>query len=154
MKKIIKLTETDLKNIIKKVIKESTNQQKAQKITALRNMAKGEAKTSSCWTKGMCPKRDAYNISNNECEVCAGPIAGILIPTIGAIAGAIIGVKNRAQQRKREEQEFKWIQNDPNLKDRKFIYFTDGSVQAYKEGYPQDVMIFDIQNNVWEKLDY
>lgn len=152
MKKIVRLTESDLKSIIKKVIKESTNLQTTQKITALRSVAKGVGKTSSCWTKGMCPKMDAGKVYGKECEPCAGPLAGILIPTVGAIAGAIIGFKNRAEQQKRQKQELEWIKNNPDLEDRSFTYFKDGSIQATKEGFPQDVMVF--QNNVWQKLDY
>jgi hypothetical protein len=154
MKKVVRLTEADLTRIIKRVISEATNVQSQEKIMVLRNNAKGEAKMSPCWTKGMCPRVDAGKIYRNECEVCAGPIAGILIPTVGAITGAIIGITNRAEQQKRRVQENEWIKTNPELQDRTFTYFKDGSVQASKDGFAEDVMILE-KGGTWKKLsDY
>jgi hypothetical protein len=152
MKKIIRLTESDLTRIIRRVINETTSGAEAQqKITTLRSAAKGEAKMSPCWTKGMCPRTEAGKIYRNECEVCAGPIAGILIPTIGVIAGAIITTKNRSEQRQRQEMEQRWITSNPELEGRSFTYFKDGSVQAVKEGFANDIMILK-KGGTWEKL--
>ncbi len=152
MKKIIRLTESDLTRIIRRVINETTSGAEAQqKITTLRSAAKGEAKMSPCWTKGMCPRTEAGKIYRNECEVCAGPIAGILIPTIGVIAGAIITTKNRSEQRQRQKMEQQWITSNPELEGRSFTYFKDGSVQAVKEGFANDIMILE-KGGTWEKL--
>lgn len=154
MKKVVRLTEADLTRIIKRVISEATNVQSQEKIMVLRNNAKGEAKMSPCWTKGMCPRTEAGKIYRDECEVCAGPIAGILIPTVGVIAGAIINVRNRSEQRQRQEMEQQWITSNPDLEGRSFTYFKDGSVQAVKEGFAEDVMILE-KGGTWTKLsDY
>jgi len=152
MKKIIRLTEADLTRIIKRVISEATNVQSQEKIMVLRNNAKGEAKMSPCWTKGMCPRVDAGKIYRNECEVCAGPIAGILIPTVGVISGAIYTVINSGQQRQRKNNEAKWIETNPELEGMTFTYFKDGSVQATREGFVDDVMVLP-KGGTWTKLN-
>jgi hypothetical protein len=151
MKKTIKLTERDLTRIIRRVISESANQESQQKITTLRKSVKSDAKMSPCWTKGMCPKTEAGQIYRNECESCPGPVAGILIPTVGLIAAAVVGVMGGSEKRKRQNQENKWILENPELEGRTFTYFKDGSVQATKEGFAQDVMIYE--NGVWKNLN-
>jgi hypothetical protein len=130
MKKIIRLTESDLSKIIKRVIKENTENER--KINLLKSGAKGQLKFSPCWTKGMCPKVEGGDISQTECEFCPGPIAGILLPAVGTIATAILYFKNRKED-KQKEQEKMWMNENPELKDRVFVYFKDGSVQAIKD---------------------
>ena len=152
MKKVVRLTEADLTRIIKRVISETTNVQSQEMITTLRSAAKGESKMSSCWTKGMCPRTEAGKIYRDECEVCAGPIAGILIPTVGVIAGAIINVRNRSEQRQRQEMEQQWITSNSDLEGRSFTYFKDGSVQAVKEGFANDIMVLE-KGGTWKKLN-
>lgn len=152
MKKVVRLTESDLRRIIKKVIKESSSSETTQKIINLRNAAKGEAKTSPCWTKGMCPRMDAGKINRNECEPCAGPLAGILIPTVGVISGAIYAIFNSGQQRERRKQEAEWIKTNPELEGMTFTYFKDGSVQATREGFANDVMVLP-KGGTWTKLN-
>jgi hypothetical protein len=134
MKKTIRLTESDLTKLIRRVIKESSY----EKIENIKNNI-SKTKDSDCWKKGMCPVQ--HGEGQIVCEFCPSPIAGILIPTIGAIAGAIIGIRSHREKKQREEQEQKWINENPELKDRNFIYFTDGSVQAVRVGTLNDVFI-------------
>lgn len=152
MKKIVRLTESDLRRIIKKVIKESSSLETTQKIVNLRNAAKGDAKTSPCWTKGMCPRMDAGRVYRNECEPCTGPLAGILIPTVGVISGAIYAIFNSSQQRERKRQEAEWIKTNPELEGMTFTYFKDGSVQATREGFVDDIMVLE-KGGTWKKLN-
>ncbi len=146
MKKTIRLTESELTKLIKRVISETTY----EKMDVLKsNLSKTSG--SDCWKKGMCPKVEGGDISQTECEFCAGPIAGILIPTVGAITGAIMGIRNNREKKAREEQEQKWIEENPELKGRIFSYYNDGSVQARKDGSRNDIMIKS-KNGSWSKL--
>ena len=146
MKKTIRLTESQLTKLIKRVITESSE----QKMDVLKTNISKTA-NSECWKKGMCPKVEGGDISQTECEFCAGPIAGLLIPAVGAITGAIIGIRNHRERKQREEQEQKWIQENPELNGRVFSYYTDGSVQARKEGSQRDIMIKP-KDGSWSKL--
>lgn len=146
MKKSIRLTESQLTKLIKRVIIESSE----QKMDVLKTNISKTA-NSECWKKGMCPKVEGGDISQTECEFCAGPIAGLLIPAVGAITGAIIGIKNSRERKIKEEQEQKWIQENPELKGRLFTYYTDGSVQAVKQGSRNDIMIKP-KGGSWSKL--
>jgi hypothetical protein len=145
MKKTIRLTESQLTKLIKRVITESSY----EKIENIKNNI-SNTKDSDCWKKGMCPVQ--HGEGQIVCEFCPSPIAGILIPTIGAIAGAIIGIRNNRERKIREEQEQKWINENPELKDRNFIYFTDGSVQAVRIGTLNDIMIKP-KDGTWSKLN-
>jgi len=146
MKKTIRLTESELTKLIKRVIIESSE----QKMDILKaNISK--TANSECWKKGMCPKVEGGNISQTECEFCVGPIAGLLIPAVGAITGAIMGIRNNRERKQREEQEEKWIQENPELKGRIFTYFADGSVQARKGNTQRDIMIKSKEGS-WTKL--
>ena len=82
MKKTIRLTESQLTKLIKRVITESSY----EKIENIKNNI-SKTKDSDCWKKGMCPVQQGEG--DIVCEFCPSPIAGILIPTIGAIAGAM-----------------------------------------------------------------
>ena len=144
MKKTIRLTESQLTKLIKRVITESSY----EKIENIKNNI-SKTKDSDCWKKGMCPVQ--HGEGEIVCEFCPSPIAGILIPTIGAIAGAIIIIRNNRERKIREEQEQKWINENPVLNDRNFIYFTDGSVQAVRIGTLNDIMIKP-KDGSWIKL--
>ena len=144
MKKTIRLTESELTKLIRRVITESSY----EKIENIKNNI-SKTKNSDCWKKGMCPVQQGEG--DIVCEFCPSPIAGILIPTIGAIAGAIIGIKNHRERKQREEQEQKWINENPELKGRFFIYFTDGSVQGLRQDSPNDIMIKP-KDGSWSKL--
>jgi hypothetical protein len=146
MKKTIRLTESELTKLIRKVITES----EYQKMDVLKYNINKTA-NSDCWKKGMCPKVTGGDVSQTECEFCIGPIAGLLIPAVGAIAGAIMGIKNNRERKMREQQEQKWIQENPELNGRKFIYYTDGSIQAMKVGRVNDILIKP-KDGSWTKL--
>jgi hypothetical protein len=47
--------------------------------------------------------------------------------------------------------EQQWITLNPELEGRSFTYFKDGSVQAVKEGFTNDIMILK-KGGTWEKL--
>lgn len=146
MKKIIRLTESELTKLIKRVIAESSE----QKMDILKaNISK--TKNSECWKKGMCPKVVANDVSHTECEFCVGPIAGILVPAVGVITGAILGIRNNREKKQRKEQEEQWIEENPELMGRVFIYFADGSVQARKGNSQEDIMI-KTKEGSWTKL--
>ena len=95
MKKTIRLTESQLTKLIKRVITESSY----EKIENIKNNI-SKTKDSDCWKKGMCPVQ--HGEGEIVCEFCPSPIAGILIPTIGAIAGAIIIIRNNRERKIRE----------------------------------------------------
>jgi hypothetical protein len=58
---------------------------------------------------------------------------------------------NRRDDKKRQQEQL-WIKQFPDLKNREFIYFKDGSVQAVKTTDKNDVMIKSKEGN-WVKLD-
>jgi len=145
----IRLSESQLINLIKKIIKENTESE--NKISILKSQAGTTLKNNPCWAQGKCPKVESGSVIEGECEFCPGPLAGIIIPAIG---GVVLGVKmvlNRKDD-KRHEQEQLWIKQFPELKNRQFIYFKDGSVQAVKINDNTDVLIKSKDGN-WIKLD-
>lgn len=147
--KQIRLSESQLVNLIKKIIKENT--ESGNKISVLKSQAGTTLKNNPCWAQGLCPKVESGSVIEGECEFCPGPLAGIIIPTIG---GIVLGVKmalNRRDDKKRQQEQL-WIKQFPDLKNREFIYFKDGSVQAVKTTDKNDVMIKSKEGN-WVKLD-
>ena len=128
--KQIRLSESQLVNLIKKIIKENTESE--NKISVLKSQAGTTLKNNPCWSQGLCPKVESGSVIEGECEFCPGPIAGILLPAVGTIATAILYFKNRKED-KQKEQEKMWMNENPELKDRVFVYFKDGSVQAIKD---------------------
>lgn len=147
--KQIRLSESQLVNLIKKIIKENTESE--NKISVLKSQAGTTLKNNPCWSQGLCPKVESGSVIEGECEFCPGPLAGIIIPAIG---GIVLGVKmalNRRDDKKRQQEQL-WIKQFPDLKNREFIYFKDGSVQAVKTTDKNDVMIKSKEGN-WVKLD-
>ena len=147
--KQIRLSESQLVNLIKKIIKENTESE--NKISVLKSQAGTTLKNNPCWAQGLCPKVESGSVIEGECEFCPGPLAGIIIPAIG---GFVLGVKmalNRRDDKKRQQEQL-WIKQFPDLKNREFIYFKDGSVQAVKTTDKNDVMIKSKEGN-WVKLD-
>jgi|688.fasta_scaffold19821_12 hypothetical protein len=147
--KQIRLSESQLVNLIKKIIKENTESE--NKISILKSQAGTTLKNNPCWSQGLCPKVESGSVIEGECEFCPGPLAGIIIPAIG---GIVLGVKmalNRRDDKKRQQEQL-WIKQFPDLKNREFIYFKDGSVQAVKTTDKNDVMIKSKEGN-WVKLD-
>ena len=147
--KQIRLSESQLVNLIKKIIKENTESE--NKISILKSQAGTTLKNNPCWSQGLCPKVESGSVIEGECEFCPGPLAGIIIPAIG---GIVLGVKMALKRRddKKRQQEQLWIKQFPDLKNREFIYFKDGSVQAVKTTDKNDVMIKSKEGN-WVKLD-
>ena len=147
--KQIRLSESQLVNLIKKIIKENTESE--NKISILKSQSGTPLKNNPCWSQGLCPKVESGSVIEGECEFCPGPLAGIIIPAIG---GIVLGVKmalNRRDDKKRQQEQL-WIKQFPDLKNREFIYFKDGSVQAVKTTDKNDVMIKSKEGN-WVKLD-
>jgi hypothetical protein len=147
--KQIRLSESQLVNLIKKIIKENTESE--NKISILKSQAGTTLKNNPCWSQGLCPKVESGSVIEGECEFCPGPLAGIIIPAIG---GIVLGVKmalNRRDDKKRQQEQL-WIKQFPDLKNREFIYFKDGSVQAVKTTDKNDVMIKSKEGN-WVILD-
>jgi len=153
MKKIIKLTEEGLTRLIRRVITESSSME--SQITDLRSNFQ-KTKDGPCWKQGMCPKRDGASVSYTECQPCPGVLAGILIPSVGIIAGSIAMISSNIKDRKKEKREEEWVKNNAELANRTFLYFKDGSVQAIHNDIVKkngDIMILsDIKTGSWTKL--
>lgn len=153
MKKIIKLTEEGLTRLIRRVITESSEME--SQIIGLRSNFQ-KTKDGPCWKQGLCPKRDGTSVSYTECQPCPGVLAGILIPAVGVIAGSIAIISSNIKDRKKEKREKEWVKNNPELENRAFLYFNDGSVQAIKTDprrMSDDIMVLsDIKTGSWTKL--
>jgi len=102
MKKIIKLTEEGLTRLIRRVITESSEME--SQITDLRSNFQ-KTKDGPCWKQGMCPKRDGSSIYYDECQPCPGVLAGILIPSVGIIAGSIAMISSNIKDRKKKHKK-------------------------------------------------
>jgi hypothetical protein len=152
MKKIIKLTEEGLTRLIRRVITESSEME--SQITDLRSNFQ-KTKDGPCWKQGMCPKTTTSGVSDG-CQPCPGAVAGILIPSVGAIATAIAIASSNIKDRKKEKREEEWVKNNAELANRTFLYFKDGSVQAIHNDIVRkngDIMILsDIKTGSWTKL--